>query len=206
MISTVCARRQCGAPTTPARRADRGVSAGAGRLASGCWIATALVLGGCGLQPIAQDGSLLGLITPYRIDIVQGNVVTREQVARVRPGMSRSQVRDLLGSPMLSDPFHANRWDYFFSFRRAGLPMQQRSVVAHFDGEVLARLEVPEGLPSEVEFVASLEPSGKRRASPPPALQLTAEQKAALPSPPRSAPAPAAPSGPVRTYPPLEPP
>lgn len=176
------------------------------RAVKGGWIAILLLLGGCGLQPIAEDGSLLGLITPYRIDIVQGNVVTREQVAQVRPGMSRIQVRDLLGSPMLSDPFHANRWDYFFSFRRTGQPMQRRSVVAHFDGDALARLEVPESLPSEAEFVATLEPGGKRRSSPPPTLQLTPEQKAALPTPPRSAPAPAAPSGPVRSYPPLEPP
>jgi outer membrane protein assembly factor BamE len=164
------------------------------------------MVGGCSLPQVAQDGRLLGLVTPYRIDIVEGNAVTREQVALVRPGMSRAQVRDVLGSPMLTDPFHAGRWDYFFSFRRAGQPAQQRHVVAHFEGDMLARLEVPENLPSEHDFVAAIDPT-PRRATRPPALELTAEQRAALPTPARpaaAAPAPS-PSRPDRNYPPLEP-
>lgn len=167
-------------------------------------LALSLASGGCSLQPIAEDGSLLGLVTPYRIDIVQGNAVTREQAALVRPGMKRDQVRDLLGTPMLTDAFHANRWDYLFSYRRSGQAAQRRSVVAHFEGDVLARLEVPEALPSEREFVAAIDPA-RRRAAPPPVLELTPAQRAALPAPARpAAPAPA-PVGPVRTYPPLEP-
>jgi outer membrane protein assembly factor BamE len=51
---------------------------------------------------------------------VQGNVVTSEQVARVKPGMTRAQVRDILGTPLLTDPFHADRWDYLFTIRRQG--------------------------------------------------------------------------------------
>ena len=57
---------------------------------------------------------------PYRIDVAQGNVVTKEQLARVSPGMSRLQVRDILGSPLLTDPFHADRWDYVFTIKRPG--------------------------------------------------------------------------------------
>jgi len=78
-----------------------------------------LLLGGC--ESLQTTDSLLGVITPYRIDIVQGNVVTKEQIAAVKTGMSRSQVRDLLGTPLLADPFHAERWDYLFSIRRPGL-------------------------------------------------------------------------------------
>ena len=165
---------------------------------------TGLLAGGCSLQPIAEDGSLLGLVTPYRIDIVQGNAVTREQVALVRPGMRREQVRDLLGTPMLTDPFHADRWDYLFAYRRSGQPVQQRSVVAHFDGDVLARLEVPSSLPSEQEFVAAIDPPARTAVRPRP-LELTPEQRAALPVPARAPAAPPPPSGPLRTYPPLEP-
>ena len=50
-------------------------------------------------------------LEPYKVPIVQGNVVTREQVAVLRPGMSRIQVRDILGTPLLTSVFHAHRWD-----------------------------------------------------------------------------------------------
>jgi outer membrane protein assembly factor BamE len=159
-------------------------------------------LGGC--ASLQSQDSLLGLITPYRIDIVQGNVVTQEQLALVRPGMTRVQVRDVLGSPLLTDVFHADRWDYVFTIKRPGTQPQQRSIVAHFEGDRLARIDAPE-LPSEREFVASISSTSASGKEPP--LELTAEQRAALPVPPKPAapaPAPEA-SGPVRDYPPLEP-
>src|SRR6185503_19159153 len=103
-------------------------------LAAGAAIAA---LGGC--ASLESEGNLLGLITPYRIDIVQGNVVTKEQLALVRPGMSRVQVRDVLGSPLVSDVFHADRWDYVFTIRRPGAQPQRRSIVAFFEGDRLLR-------------------------------------------------------------------
>lgn len=166
-------------------------------------LAAALIsfaLGGC--SAVSSDGSLLGFVTPYRIDIVQGNVVTKEQLALVRPGMTRVQVRDMLGSPLLTDPFHADRWDYVFTIQRPGTPPQRRSVVARFEGDRLLGIEAPD-LPSEREFVALISrtsASGKVVT-----LELTPEQRAALPVPPK--PAAAAPEpeiGAVRTYPPLE--
>lgn len=162
------------------------------------------MLGGCASTLSSQD-SLLGLVTPYRIDIVQGNVVTKEQLALVRPGMTRVQVRDVLGSPLLTDVFHADRWDYVFTIKRPGTQPQQRSIVAHFEGDRLARIDAPD-LPSEREFVQSISrTSSSGRA---PVLELTPEQRAALPIPDKPA-APAAPepvaTGPVRDYPPLEP-
>lgn len=163
--------------------------------------ALAAALGGC--ASLQSEGNLLGLITPYRIDIVQGNVVTKEQLALVRPGMSRVQVRDILGSPLVADVFHADRWDYVFTIKRPGTQPQRRSIVAFFEGDKLLRIEAPE-LPSEREFVASISrtsASGKA-----PTLELTAEQRAALPVPPKPAaptPEPEA-AGAVRDYPPLE--
>ncbi len=178
-------------------------------------LAAALLLGGCSSLPslpsvssllpdVRGADSFLGLITPYRMDIVQGNVVTKEQAALVKPGMGRNQVRDILGSPMLADLFHADRWDYVFTIRRPGTDAQRRSVVAYFKDDKLDRLEAPD-LPSEKEFVASL---ANRRAESGkvPTLELTAEQRQALPPPAKPPAAPAAePMGAVRPYPPLEP-
>ena len=160
-------------------------------------------LGGCASSLQSSEGTLLGLITPYRIDIVQGNVVTKEQLALVRPGMSRVQVRDILGSPLLTDVFHADRWDYVFTIKRPGTQPQQRSIVAHFEGDRLTRIDAPD-LPSEREFVASISRTSSGKS---PTLELTPEQRAALPVPAKPAaptPEPEA-SGPVRDYPPLEP-
>lgn len=164
----------------------------------------ACTLAGCSsLQ--SSDQNLLGLVTPYRIEIVQGNVVTREQAAAIQPGMARAQVRDILGSPLLTDVFHADRWDYIFTIRRSGAEPQRRSVTAYFDGERLQRLEAPQDLPSEAEFVASI--STAKLPSRLPVLELTPEQRAKLPAPARTeaAPATSAPTGATRDYPPLDP-
>ena len=166
--------------------------------------ALSLLLSGCGIRQIASDGSLLGLVTPYRIDIVQGNAITREQLAVVKPGMSRAQVRDILGTPLLNDPFHAERWDYLFTIRRPGTEPQRRSIVALFEGDVLKKLEMPEGqLPTENEFVAAID-TAKRKFEPR-VLELTEAQRKALPVPARKESPAEEPIGATRTYPPLEP-
>jgi outer membrane protein assembly factor BamE len=77
-----------------------------------------LLLGGC--QALQSSDNFLGFITPYRVEVVQGNVLTKEQVALVKPGLNKVQVRDILGSPLLTDVFHADRWDYAFTIRRQG--------------------------------------------------------------------------------------
>jgi outer membrane protein assembly factor BamE len=157
------------------------------------------VLAGC-----ASSGGerVLGLITPYRAEVVQGNVITAEMARAVRPGMSRNQVREILGSPLLTDPFHADRWDYLFTIRRQGTEPQQRRVTAYFDGDRLSRLDAGE-LPSEEAFVASIDNFPKRRNTP--TLQLSEEQVRALPAPKQpETTAPPPPEGPTRSYPPLE--
>ncbi|MBL8349960.1 MAG: outer membrane protein assembly factor BamE [Burkholderiaceae bacterium] len=166
----------------------------------------ALALLGCASRsddPALQSGdTLFGFITPYRMDIVQGNVVTQEQVARIKPGMSRLQVRDVLGSPMLTDLFHADRWDYIFTIRRQGTAPQRRDVVVHFKDDRLDRIEAAD-LPTERDFVASISrPIGSRGE---PTLELSEEQKKALPKPAKVAAEPPQPMGAIRSYPPLEP-
>jgi outer membrane protein assembly factor BamE len=162
----------------------------------------AMGLGGC--ASLQSSENFLGVITPYRIEVVQGNVVTREQAALVQPGMSRAQVRDILGSPLLADIFHGDRWDYVFTIRRQGAAPQRRHVVVTFDGDRLAKIEAPE-LPAEREFVASIDTAKAPSKLPP--LALTEEQLKALPAPAAAAAAttPSAPDAPPRTYPPLEP-
>jgi outer membrane protein assembly factor BamE len=145
-------------------------------------------------------------VPAYRIDIQQGNVVTREQIEKLKPGMTRLQVRDILGSPLIADPFHADRWDYIFTFDQPRKPLQRRSVVVLFAGDQLQDVEAPE-LPTEREFIASIaKGSGGFKVS---LLELTPEQVQALPRPPKAEPAAGttadAPTGAPRTYPPLEP-
>ncbi len=163
-----------------------------------------IVLGLAGCTSLQSEGNVLGLITPYRIDIVQGNVVTKEQLALVKPGMSRVQVRDLLGSPLLADMFHADRWDYVFTIKRPGTQPQRRSIVAWFDGDTLKKLDAPDDVPAEREFVAAIGRPVARGALVP--LELTDEQRKALPLPakPAQESTPAVPA-PARIYPPLEP-
>ena len=158
-----------------------------------------LLLGGCGALTQSTD-KFLGFITPYRIDIVQGNVVTQEQVALIKPGMSRNQVREILGSPLLTDPFHADRWDYIFMIRRPNAEAQRRSVVVLFDANGMLSVQAPE-LPSERDFVASISRNAEVAV---PKLVLSDAERAALPLPPKRETPAAEPSGAVRTYPPLE--
>ncbi|WP_233151786.1 outer membrane protein assembly factor BamE [Pelomonas sp. KK5] len=178
-------------------------------LAGAMTLAALAVLSGCSSMPSLSSiasvsgDKVLGFVTPYRIEIVQGNVLTKEQVAKVKPGMSRAQVRDLLGSPLLTDMFHDNRWDYAFSIRRQGAPYQQRLVVAWFDGDALKSLDGAEDLPTENEFVAAVntfKPSGSL-----PKLELSEAERKALPVPARVAEPTPEQVGPQRSYPPLEP-
>ncbi len=158
------------------------------------------LLGAC--SSLQSSDNFLGVITPYRVEVVQGNVLTTEQVALVKTGLTRAQVRDVIGSPLLTDVFHADRWDYVFTIRRQGAEPQQRHLMVLFEGDRLKSIEnIP--LPTEREFVASIDTFKTSRNAPP--LALNEEQLKALPIPPKPEPAASAPDGPQRTYPPLEP-
>ncbi|MDZ4102565.1 MAG: outer membrane protein assembly factor BamE [Hydrogenophaga sp.] len=148
--------------------------------------------------------SVTNLVTPYKIDILQGNVVTREQAAALQPGMTRAQVRDILGSPLLASVFHADRWDYVFTFRRQGQEPQQRRLTAFFKSDVLERFEA-DALPTEAEFVASLD-AGRKFGKVPPLQATEAQLKAFDDRNKVTAPVePAAPAAsPATSYPPLE--
>ena len=165
----------------------------------------ASALGGCSMfhAPMTMK-EFVAYIQPYKPDIVQGNVVTTEQISQVKPGMSRAQVRDILGSPLIADPFHAQRWDYVFTLKRQGVDDQKRSFVVRFDKDAVEKIEAPE-LPTEDQFVASI--SRKKLPATTPKLALSDAERAALPAPPPVAAAASAVvlAGATRAYPPLEP-
>ena len=75
-----------------------------------------------------------GSFNPYKIDVQQGNVLTQEMVAQLKPGQTREQVRFILGTPLLADIFHQQRWDYVYSYRkgRSG-EVETRQFSVHFD-------------------------------------------------------------------------
>jgi len=61
-----------------------------------------------------------GCLSVYKVEIQQGNVVTQEMIDKLRPGMTHSQVRYVLGTPLITDIFHQNRWDYYYYLRKSG--------------------------------------------------------------------------------------
>ncbi len=77
----------------------------------------------------------------YKIDIRQGNNIDQATVSRLSPGMTKQQVESLMGTPLLTDPFHEDRWDYYYSFSEGGDEAEQKHVVLYFQGELLARVE-----------------------------------------------------------------
>jgi outer membrane protein assembly factor BamE len=168
--------------------------------------AAAVVLAtGCG----SVDGAgrrLANAVTPYKVEVVQGNFVSREQVEALQKGMAREQVRQVLGTPLITDLFHADRWDYVFTLKRQGVPPQQRRLTVFFANDVLDRVE-GDTMPSESEFVTTLET--RRKTGKVPRLEATEEElrafqgrnQAAAEPQPAAPPAPAAPTN----YPPLEP-
>jgi outer membrane protein assembly factor BamE len=93
--------------------------------------------------------TLTGAGCVYTPNIQQGNLLEVEDVEKVEPGMTRSQVRYLLGTPMLSDPFDPQRWDYIYTFRRGRDPDVARShFVVRFDGDKVSKVEkldLPDG-------------------------------------------------------------
>lgn len=172
-------------------------------------LAALLVLASCGTLDDASR-RITDVIRPYRADMIQGNLISKEQVALLKTGMSRNQVRDVLGSPLLTSVFHGDRWDYAFTIRRQGVPPMQRKLTVYFKDDALQRFEGDE-MPSEAEFVAQVD-SRPKSNKPAPSLQADEAtlQAVAAKATPASSPAltnttalPSASAQPAR-YPPLE--
>lgn len=143
-------------------------------------------------------------LTLYRPEVVQGNFVSKEQVEALQPGMTRLQVRDVLGTPLVTSLFHADRWDYIFTMRRQGVPPQRYRLTVFFKDDALERFD-GDDMPSETEFVQRISRERKIRVPP---LQATEEQLARFPlaatAPADGASAPSTEPQPALSYPPLE--
>jgi outer membrane protein assembly factor BamE len=94
-----------------------------------------MLLAGCGFVPQIPG------VKPYRIEIQQGNFISQDMVAQLKPGMSKEQVRLALGTPLLTDIFHADRWDYVYWRERPGAKLEQRKLTVFFEDGKLMRLD-----------------------------------------------------------------
>ena len=91
-------------------------------------IVTTALLNGC---------SYLKYPDIHKVTVQQGNIVSQEMVDKLQPGMTRSQVRYILGTPLLMDTFDQDRWDYYYSIRRPGQKEMREKITVFFDGNTL---------------------------------------------------------------------
>ncbi|GAB3405917.1 outer membrane protein assembly factor BamE [Massilia agilis] len=144
-------------PTAPANASPEAVAADASRSA-------AAANAGAQTTTVTKLQKFLWIFTPYRPDIQQGNFVSQEMLEQLKPGMTRDQVKFVLGTPLLTDMFHADRWDYPFYLARGNGELTTSRVtvffkdnkVDHFDGG---------HLPTEKEYIARI--AGTVAAPPP---------------------------------------
>lgn len=103
-------------------------------------VSSAGFLAGCGSwsNPIERT---MDRISPYRVEIQQGNAISQEMLARLKPGMTPSQVRFVLGTPLLVDPFRDNRWDYVYRLEKGGRLLEHRRVTIVFEDDKLKQIE-----------------------------------------------------------------
>lgn len=77
----------------------------------------------------------------YTVPVRQGNYIDPAMVAQLRPGMTKSQVQRIMGTSLIEDPFHQNRWDYYYQYGRGGTISEQRRVTLFFRGDTLDRVD-----------------------------------------------------------------
>jgi len=95
-----------------------------------------------------------GCVSVYKLDVQQGNVVTPEMLGTLKPGMTRNQVRYVLGTPLIADPFHQDRWDYFYSYKKGGADSAQtRRLTVIFRNDVLVAVD-GDTVPQTGDFAA----------------------------------------------------
>ena len=140
------------------------------RLLRWCMLAlmvlVALITTGCSTKVDETQRTLMSSIfRPYVPDTIQGNFISSEQYAKLQLGMTREQVRQILGTPLLASYFHANRWDYIFEFKRSNqIVGKERRVTVFFDGDKVVKFD-GDALPTEVELVAEIDNYAKAKRS-----------------------------------------
>lgn len=111
--------------------------------------------------------STISNLKPFKLEIQQGNVVTSKMLLQLRPGMTKSQVRYIMGTPLIMDSFHINRWDYIFQLRQAGKITEQKRVILQFENDLLKTVRgdvVPAGAEAG-KNVVKLTPEAEKTAT-----------------------------------------
>ena len=98
--------------------------------------ATTMLLSGCSI---------------YKIDVQQGNTLEAEKVAQLKTGMNKQQVQFLIGTAMLKDPFHPNRWDYVYTFTPGGGEMKKHHLTLYFENGQLVNIDKSEMNPAYMD-------------------------------------------------------
>jgi outer membrane protein assembly factor BamE len=102
-----------------------------------------------------RDPAIANLPFVYKMPVQQGNIITKDMLDQLQMGMTKDQVRYLLGTPMLTDMFHADRWDYTYTMKRRNAPMEKKPLTLFFADDALVRIQgfVPpdpdQGIPGE---------------------------------------------------------
>ncbi len=107
-----------------------------------------------------QANRFLGIFRPYRPDIQQGNFVSQEMVAQLKPGMTQEQVIFLLGTPLLTDVFHADRWDYAFRLQKGNGEITTSRVTVFFKDKLVSSFEGGD-LPTEKDYLERISDKAK---------------------------------------------
>jgi outer membrane protein assembly factor BamE len=137
------------------------------------------------LSACSNTPSVTSYLTPYKIDVRQGNMVTQDMVAQLKPGLTRDQVRFILGTPLVADMFHADRWDYIYRFQPGRGEVQERHLIVFFEGNKLLRLggdivaNPPAGEATTKPASRIVEIPAQGADKPAPAEQAPAEQSGA---------------------------
>jgi len=164
------------------------------------WLPAAVLLvslAGCESVPVLPG------ITPHKIDVQQGNVVTQEMVSKLTPGLTRQQVRFIMGTPPIVDPFRSDRWDYVYTYQRRGEIVEHRRLVLLFEGDSLKQV-VGDVVPATDGGARGASSAGGRGAAPsgkPPAAASGAGTGAVAPAVPAAS-APGIDPGPRPVAPP----
>jgi outer membrane protein assembly factor BamE len=183
----------------PVRASVPGRTAAAALLRALVPLLACCAVGACSWLP----GYFPGFLKPYRPDVQQGNVITSEMVEQLRPGMTRDQVRFMLGTPLLADTFHKDRWDYLYYLNPRSGSTQHRKLTIVFADNRLKSFQSDPMPPESMADNLILGRKGKVAAKPKPAPAEPAADAAATPAvdtarPPAAAgsEAPAAPEAP----------
>ena len=108
-----------------------------------------------------KNRRFFGIFSPYRPNIQQGNFVSREMISQVKEGMTTDQVAFALGTPLLTDMFHANRWDYVFRMQKGNGEITSSRVSVFFKDNLVNHVEGGSDLPTEAEYLARISGGNK---------------------------------------------